>query len=461
MSGVFLTTPSVRTLTCVLTDVVLLAATLWVAVAIRFGDLVPDYEGALLKGAIFTLAVVIGFYYNDLYSGRAPRGVTILALKVIQAFVAAGVLLGLVYFFLPELALGRGIALIHPPIALGVVLVWRVIYYWALQQDSFVENVLILGTGNAAVGLARELLGHKSEGFRVVGFLSRDPADVGKSLFNPCVVGTYDDLVGTTERYNVHSVVVALDDQRGVLPLSELLTCKLRGVNVAQSSEFYESLTGQLPVRNLRPSSIIFSQGFRKPRFFMTTRRAVEFSLAFVGLVSTAPVMILAAIAIAIESGFPILFRQERVGQHGRTFTLLKLRTMRKDAEKNGAVWASAGGDPRITRVGNFLRKSRIDEFPQLWNVLRGDMSFVGPRPERPVFVEELQAHIPYYGERHTVKPGVTGWAQVRHGYTSTIEESEAKLRYDLYYIKNMSFWLDLQILLDTFKVIAFGRGAR
>jgi lipopolysaccharide/colanic/teichoic acid biosynthesis glycosyltransferase len=156
-----------------------------------------------------------------------------------------------------------------------------------------------------------------------------------------------------------------------------------------------------------------------------------------------------------------VLFRQERVGQHGRPFTLLKLRTMRQDAEKNGAVWASAGGDPRATRVGRFLRASRIDEFPQLVNVLRGDMSFVGPRPERPVFVEELQAQIPYYGERHSVKPGITGWAQVRHGYTSTIEGSEAKLRYDLYYIKNMSFWLDLQILLDTFKVIAFGRGAR
>jgi sugar transferase (PEP-CTERM system associated) len=445
----------------VLLDVLLLAATLWIAVAIRFADFVPDYEGAILKSAIFTLAVVIGFYYNDLYSGRAPRGVTILALKVIQAFVAAGVLLGLFYFFLPDLALGRGIALIHPPIALVVLLVWRVMYYWALQQESFVENVLILGTGNSAVGLARELLGHRSEGFRVVGFLSRDAADVGKSLFNPCVVGTYDDLVGTTERYNVHSVVVALDDQRGVLPLSELLTCKLRGVNVAQSSEFYESLTGQLPVRHLRPSSIIFSQGFRKPRFFMSTRRAAEFALALLGLALTAPITLLAAIAIALESGFPILFRQERVGQHGRTFTLFKLRTMRQDAEKNGAVWASAGGDPRITRIGAFLRKSRIDEFPQLWNVLRGDMSFVGPRPERPVFVEELQAHIPYYGERHTVKPGVTGWAQVRHGYTSTIEESEAKLRYDLYYIKNMGFWLDLQILLDTFKVIAFGRGAR
>jgi sugar transferase (PEP-CTERM system associated) len=442
-------------------DIVLIAATLWLAIAIRFADASPEYEGALVKGPIFVVALLIGFYYNDLYSGRAPRGVTVLALKVIQAFVAAGVLLAFLYFFLPDLALGRGIAVIHPPIALAAILGWRMIYYWALQQDSFVENVLILGTGNAAVGLARELLGHRSEGFRVVGFLSRDPADVGKSLFNPSVVGTYDDLLATATRFNVQSVVVALDDQRGVLPLSELLTCKLRGINVAQSAEFYESLTGQIPVRNLRPSSIIFSQGFRKARFFMTTRRVIEFTLALVGLVLAAPIVLLAAVAIFLESGLPILFRQERVGQHGRTFTLFKLRTMRQDAEKNGAVWASAGGDPRITRIGAFLRKTRIDEFPQLLNVLLGDMSFVGPRPERPMFVEELQAHIPYYGERHSVKPGITGWAQVRNGYTSSIEESEAKLRYDLYYIKNMSFWLDLQILLDTFKVIAFGRGAR
>jgi sugar transferase (PEP-CTERM system associated) len=448
-------------MTCVLMDVLVIAITLWLALAIRFTDLVPNYEDAFLKGSIFVVAILIGLYYNDLYSGRAPRGVTALALKVIQGFVAAGVLLAFFYYFLPDLALGRGIAVIHPPLALAALIGWRVVYYWALQQESFVENVLILGTGSAAVGLARELLSHKSEGFRVVGFLSQDQADVGKSLFNPSVVGTYEDLVGTAQRFNVHSVVVALDDQRGVLPLAELLTCKLRGVNVAQSADFYESLTGQIPVRNLRPSSIIFSQGFRKSRFFMSTRRVGEFVLALLGLVITAPIMLLAAIAIALESGFPIFYRQERVGQHGRTFTLLKLRTMRQDAEKNGAVWASAGGDPRITGIGNFLRKSRIDEFPQLWNVLRGDMSFVGPRPERPMFVKELQAHIPYYAERHSVKPGITGWAQVRNGYTSTIEESEAKLRYDLYYIKNMSFWLDLQILLDTFKVILFGRGAR
>src|SRR5262245_3548063 len=170
-------------------DILLLAATLWVAVAIRFADPLPEYEGALLKGAIFVVAILIGFYYNDLYSGRAPRGVTVLALRVMQAFVAAGVLLALVYFFVPHLALGRGITLIHPPIALVALLGWRIIYYWALQQEQFVENVLILGTGNAAVGLARELLGHRSEGFRVIGFLSREPADVGKSLFNPSVVG--------------------------------------------------------------------------------------------------------------------------------------------------------------------------------------------------------------------------------------------------------------------------------
>ncbi len=448
-------------MTCVVVDAVIIMATFWLAVALRFGALAPTYEGEFLKGAVVVVAILIGFYYNDLYGGHAPRGVTTLALRLIQSFVMAGVLMALVFYAFPDFELGRGIFLLHPPLALGALLVWRITYYWALQQDSLVENVLILGTGSTAVSLARELVGHKKEGFRVVGFLSQDPAEVGKSLFNPSVVGTFDELVRVSELRKVHSVVVALEDQRGKLPLSDLVTCKLRGVRVAQADEFFESLTGQIPVRQLRPSSIIFSQGFRKPRFFNTTRRFVEFVLASIGLVVSLPILLLAAIAIALESGFPIFYRQERVGEHGKKFMLLKLRTMRKDAEKGGAVWASANGDPRITLIGRFLRKTRIDELPQFVNVLRGDMSFVGPRPERPVFVEELEALIPYYGERHSVKPGITGWAQVRNGYTASIEESEAKLRYDLYYIKNMSFWLDLQIVLDTFKVIVFGRGAR
>ena len=318
-----------------------------------------------------------------------------------------------------------------------------------------------MGTGSTAIGLAKEVRQHRKEGYRIVGFLGQDPSEVGKSILNPSVVGTFDDLVPVTERMNVHSVVVALDEQRGKLPLSGLLQCKLKGVGVAQGADFFEVVTGQLPVRTLRPSSLIFTPGFRKPRFFGSTRRVLEFTLAFAGLVLSLPILLLAAIGVWLEDGLPILFRQERVGEHGRTFTLFKLRTMRKDAEKGGAVWASANGDPRITRLGNFLRKSRIDELPQLYNVLRGDMSFVGPRPERPVFVDELSALIPYYGERHSVKPGITGWAQVRYGYSSTVEESEVKLRYDLYYIKNMNIWLDIQILLDTLKVILFGRGAR
>jgi sugar transferase (PEP-CTERM system associated) len=446
---------------CVVIDSVLVVIALWMAVAIRFGALFPAYEGVALKGAVSVLALLISFYYNDLYGGHSPRSVTNLALRLIQSFVMAGVILSLLYYAFENLELGRGIFLLHPPIALVALMGWRMTYYWALQQDSFVENVLILGTGSTAIGLARELVGHKKEGFRVVGFLSQDPSEVGKSLFNPSVVGTFDELVRVAELRRVHSVVVALEDQRGKLPLSDLVTCKLRGVRVAQADEFFETLTGQIPVRQLRPSSIIFSPGFRKPRFFNNTRRVVEFILGAIGLVLSAPFLLLAAVAIALESGFPILFRQERVGEHGKTFMLMKLRTMRQDAEKNGAVWASANGDPRITRVGQFLRKTRIDELPQFLNVLKGDMSFVGPRPERPVFVEELEALIPYYGERHSVKPGITGWAQVRNGYTSSVEESEAKLRYDLYYIKNMSFWLDLQIVLDTFKVIVFGRGAR
>jgi len=432
------------------------------ALLLRFGETFPSHEKALpLRATVFVAVLLLAFYYNDLYGGRAPRNVTVLALRVIKSFVACGIFLALIYYAVPDLTLGRGILLIHPPLAMAALLGWRMSYYWALERESFVENVLILGTGSSAIGLAKEVLQHRKEGYRIVGFLGQDPSEVGKSILNPSVVGTFDDLVPVTERMNVHSVVVALEEQRGKLPLADLLSCKLKGVGVAQSADFYEVVTGQLPVRSLRPSSLIFTPGFRKPRFFGSTRRVLEFTLALLGLVVSLPVIALAAIGIWLEDGLPILFRQERVGERGKTFTLFKLRTMRKDAEKGGAVWASANGDPRITRFGNFLRKSRIDELPQLYNVLRGDMSFVGPRPERPCFVDELSALIPYYGERHSVKPGITGWAQVRYGYSSTVEESEVKLRYDLYYIKNMNIWLDVQIILDTLKVILFGRGAR
>lgn len=441
-----------------------MAGTLLLAVAIRFyySPDPLDYEGLYVKLVALAATVVLCMYYNDLFADQAPRGAMDLLFRVGSSYVVAGVLLSMLYYVLPDLILGRGIFGIHLPLSFVALYLWRYGYYWALKLEPLTENVLILGTGETAKETAREVLRHHHEGYRILGFLSDDPAEVGQNVFNPSVLGTFEDLPALTRQLKVGLVVVALEDRRGKLPVSDLLRCRLDGVRVEEAASFYEALTGQIPVRSLRPSWLIFSQGFSKPRLFSSVKRVLEFAVALVGLLVSLPVLALAGIAIWLESGRPILFRQERVGEKGRSFLLYKLRTMRPDAEETtGPVWAAPNGDARVTRVGRFLRMSRIDELPQLFNVLQGEMSFVGPRPERPCFVEQLQPVIPYFSERHSVKPGITGWAQVKYGYGSTVEEAEVKLRYDLYYIKHMSFFVDLLILADTAKVILFGRGAR
>jgi sugar transferase (PEP-CTERM system associated) len=255
---------------------------------------------------------------------------------------------------------------------------------------------------------------------------------------------------------------VALEDRRGKLPVSALLRCRMEGVRVEEATGFYERLTGKILVKNLRPSWLVFSQGFNKPRLLRNSKRVVEFLAASALLVLLGPFMLLIGLAVRLSSSGPALYRQERVGERGVTFQLLKFRTMRADAEAGtGPVWASEEKDPRITTLGRLMRKTRLDELPQLINVLRGEMSFVGPRPERPHFVDGLRKVIPYYDERHGVKPGITGWAQVKFHYGATLEDSEEKLQYDLYYIKHMSMVFDLGILLDTFKVMLVGKGAR
>jgi sugar transferase (PEP-CTERM system associated) len=465
MSGIFVPVPEVRKVACALVDSGIIVGSLLLALLIRFGaqaESITGYDGLYAKAAVLTFALLLCIYYNDLYIDRAPRSRRDLFLRVSQSFVAAGILLSLVYYVLPNVTLGRGIIFIHFFVCLLGLLLWRAIYYWAIQRDSLVEKVIVLGTGEAAKEIAREMLRQRHHGYKVLGFLSEDPAEIGVRLVNPSVIGTYDDLCTLTEQRQVDMVVVALEDRRGKMPIEKLLRCKVDGVRVEEAASFYELLTGQIPIRSLRPSWLIFSQGFRKSSLLRNSRRAAEFLVALTSIVISLPVMILSALLIWLESGRPILYCQERVGQKGKHFTLYKLRTMRLNAEEQtGPVWAAADGDPRITRVGGFLRKSRIDELPQLFNVLKGHMSFVGPRPERPCFVEELEKSIPYYGERHSVKPGITGWAQVKLGYGASVEEMEVKLRYDLYYIKHMSPWLDLLIMLDTAKVILFGRGAR
>jgi sugar transferase (PEP-CTERM system associated) len=285
---------------------------------------------------------------------------------------------------------------------------------------------------------------------------------VGAPVLNPGVVGSIDDIPALISQLNVHRVVVSLSEARGKLPMDRLLDLRLRGgVMFDHLASVYEEYTGKIAVENLRPSWLIFSDGFRKTRPLLFLKRVADVVLSAVGLLLLSPVMAIVAALVKLTSPGPALYHQERVGLNGRTFTVHKFRTMRSDAEKGtGPVWATAN-DSRVTTVGRFLRRTRLDEIPQLWNVLRGDMSFVGPRPERPTFVEQLSAQIPFYPQRHVVKPGVTGWAQVRYTYGASVEDAIEKLQYDLYYIKNMSLALDLVIVLETIKTVVLRRGAQ
>ena len=326
--------------------------------------------------------------------------------------------------------------------------------------QSFGERILIIGTDETARTVARQVLAQRDFPYEIVGFIDEDARRIGESIVNPRIVGTPADIQELVTTRGIDRIFVGLSDRRGRLPVRELLRAKLSGVRVEDVNTVYERLTGKLMVEDLRPSWLIFSDDFRASRLTRQTKRAFDTLLAFVGLVIAAPLMVLVAVAVWLESGFPVLYRQERVGEQGRRFMLNKFRSMRHDAEGATPIWASAS-DERVTTVGGVIRKMRFDELPQLWNVLRGDMSFVGPRPERPYFVSQLAAQIPFYEQRHAVKPGITGWAQVKYRYGASLEDSLEKLRYDLYYVKHLSLPFDLTILFDTVKVVLFAKGAR
>jgi sugar transferase (PEP-CTERM system associated) len=279
-------------------------------------------------------------------------------------------------------------------------------------------------------------------------------------VINPGVIGTITDIPTVVRERGVHRVVVSLSDARGKLPMDQLLDMKLAGVTFDHLASVYEEYTGKIAVENLRPSWLIFSEGFRKSRTLAAAKRVLDIVVATLGLSIAGPIMLLVALAVKATSRGPVLYHQQRVGLGGRIFTVHKFRSMRHNAEAlTGPVWASKTGDPRITPLGRFLRRSRLDELPQLWNVLCGEMSFVGPRPERPEFVSGLTAEIPYYGQRHVVRPGLTGWAQVRYSYGASKEDALEKLQYDLYYIKNLSLALDLLIIVETIKTVVLRRG--
>jgi len=421
-----------------------------------------DLSLLLPKAFAAVLALQFSLYYGELYDDRALRSRTEFFLRLAQSFVIATLILAVVYYVFPGARIGPLTLLLALPLCALAIVAWHSLHRWAGDRETLSDNVLIVGTGHTAQQIALEMLSRGPLGYHVVGFLGEHEAEVGRRLVNPSVVGTTADLLPLVEALKVSLIVVALEDRRGRLPVDDLLQCRLAGIKVEDAPGFFERLTGKILVTDLRPSWLVFSPGFSKPRLLRSTKRALELVVAATALVVLAPLLGLLLLLVRLDSPGPGLFRQRRVGLRGRVFDLYKLRTMRTDAEAaTGPVWAATGDDPRVTRLGRVLRKLRLDELPQIINVARGEMSFVGPRPERPHFVEKLRQVIPYYDQRHTVRPGITGWAQVKFGYGSTIEDSERKLQFDLYYVKNMSLFLDLAIVLDTFKVMVLGRGAR
>ena len=452
-----------RTFLLLLVEAMLLFGGLVVAVYVRMGAI--DAEDALIqrngfyKAALATVFCLASFYLFDLYDFFVMRDRRELVLRLLQALGLAWVALALTFYALPQVMIGRGVTLISLPLALTLMVAWRLSIHWILGHPELGERILIVGSGEFAVEIAKETLQRKDAGFRVVGFVDNDPALVGKSLINPKVIGLTSELASLVKRENIDRLVVAIGDRRGQFPTNELLKLSLSGdVTIEESASFYERLTGRVLLDMIRPSWLIFSSRGRRARINELARTTMHRTLALVGAFLSMPIVIVTAILIKLDSRGPILYKQERVGKNGRTFRVMKFRSMRVDAEKDGPVWAKTD-DQRMTCIGRVIRKIRVDEIPQFWNILRGDMNFVGPRPERPHFVEQLAQEIPYYEQRHLMAPGLTGWAQINYPYGASIEDAKQKLQYDLYYMKNQSLSLDATIMFETIKTILFGKG--
>ncbi len=446
----------VRTLVLLGAEALIASASFLLAVVICCGQdtyLVLNYEYGLAKVMAVSWLALLGFYYFDLYDLQRNRSEVYVRLL----FVLGGLslLLAVATYLFPALIIGNNVFAVGLILLTAGLLSWRRTFDWLLQKPFLRERVYVLGTGERANRLVETLRTRAELGMEVVGWAGA----VSNGSVNRETLGSRLVELGRDGR--VDRVIVALEDRRSIMPVRELLELRLRGIKVEDATGLLEKVSGKIEVDQLYPSWLIFSEGFRLSSAFLLVRRLVSVLISLALLMIVLPLIPIIALAIRLASPGPIFYRQQRVGQFGRVFYCYKFRTMRADAEADvGPTWAG-DNDPRITPVGRFLRKTRMDEIPQLWNVLRGDMSFVGPRPERPEFVKELAAKIPYYHLRHVIRPGITGWAQINYHYGASLEESKEKLRYDLYYIKNLSLSLDLYIVVQTVKTVLLGRGSR
>jgi sugar transferase (PEP-CTERM system associated) len=419
-----------------------------------------SYEQGFLKVLVVAGAFLVCMYYFDLYDSAILSNRREVLSRLVQVLGTACLVLAVLYYVYPPLELGRGIFLIGTVIVAVVLFLWRRLFLVINSVSRFADRVLILGDGLLAEPLSREISQRPELALNVIGHISEQSDGVGEN----CSLED-DERIANLPHYvrshKIDRIIVAMSDRKGRLPVEQLLAAKSRGILVQDATEVYEAITGKVPLESLRLGWLLFSPSFSDFRFVLIYKRLVDVLVSMVGLLLSLLLVPFIALAIKLSSPGPILYRQKRVGREGIVFTCYKFRTMQADAEADtGATWA-ADDDPRITKVGSFLRSSRCDEIPQLWNVLMGDMSLVGPRPERPEFVEWLIREILHYNVRHTIRPGITGWAQVRYRYGSSIEDSKEKLRYDLFYVKNISPGFDLLILFYTIKIILLGRGAK
>lgn len=421
----------------------------------RFADL-SQHE--MLRIILFVCVLLFSSFMLEMYtSSHETSNREYLVRTLLSLVTSFFILTGL--FYLTEFVLfGRGLLAVSLLIFGTLQFLSQLLYRSSSALPGFVDKVLILGTGPLARQIGN-LISAKNHVYTLAGYFNCAAEPV--MVPNHKIVNADDGLFAAVKLVGAQKIVVSLSERRGVFPLQEVLRCKLCGIEVVDAPSFYEQMTGKLLLENITPSWFIFSHGFKATLLLRLMKRMVDLFCASIGLLLVLPFIPLIALVIRIDSPGPIFFRQTRVGEGETLFNLFKFRSMRQDAESGtGAVWAQTK-DPRVTKVGEFLRLSRIDEIPQLYNVLRGDMSLVGPRPERPEFVKKLTEVIPYYSERHYVKPGVTGWAQVRYSYGASIEDAIEKLRYDLYYIKHLSLIFDILIIMETVKVVLYRRGSR
>lgn len=416
---------------------------------------------AMARGLVVAFFCQSCMYCLDLYDFKHSHSRGELFFSLIFSVGVACVGIGLISYVLPEFGVEGKLYYLTILILAFVLLVWRVAFDFYLTRVAPAENILIVGTGQTAKMVAEEIKARERLGFKLIGFVKSTPAgeEVPPLLGN--VLGDYSQMESIVGKFGVRKIVVAINERRGMYPVREMLKMRVRGCDIVEWPGFFERLAGRIPIDNLAPSYIIFNQGFRKSLFVRLVRRVLSAVIAAGALVVMAPVLVIVAVAIKLDSPGPVFYSQKRVGQNGKVFRIYKFRSMRIDAEGGGVPRWAIKNDPRVTRIGRILRRSRLDELPQMLNILRGDIDLVGPRPERPEFVAELEKIIPYYALRHTIKPGLTGWAQVMFPYCGTIEESKKKVQYDLFYIKNMSVKLDLLILFRTIKIVVLGRGAR